>query len=145
MPPSIAELQFIVDENLSGVGRALAVLRPDLACVGLAPVDDLLPQGIGDTDWIPIVGARGWIMITDDKRLRTRPTESALAIEHELKVIHLYEAGHLTRWNQVVRLLSRWTSIQEHIAANADGPWWLSVRSDRIRRLQFQPGATERA
>ena len=48
------------------------------------------PRGIADTDWIPTVGDRGWVMITHDRRLRTRPAEAELAIAHRLKVVHLH-------------------------------------------------------
>ena len=144
MPPAVDVLRFVVDENLLRLGRALSVLRSDLACVGRPPIDELLPSGIADSAWIPIVGVRGWVMITNDKRLRTRPPEAKLAIANRLMVIHLLGAGQLRGWNQAERLLSRWAAIEKHIAATPEGPWWLSVRAQGIRVLSFRPGEPER-
>jgi PIN like domain len=144
MPPSLDALRFVLDENLLRLGKALGLLRHDLACVGQPPVADLLPPGIGDSEWIPRVGQRGWVMITDDRRLRTRPAEAQLAIEHQLKIVHLHNAGHLSSWDQAVRLMSRWPGIEQQVEATATGPWWLSVRAHGVLLLTFQPGRPER-
>lgn len=141
---SLADVQFVVDENLLGVGAAIAGLRSDTACVGQAPVHELLPSGILDPTWIPIVGERGWIMVTDDKGLRTRPAEAQLAIDSDLQVIHLFGVGHLNKWDQLVFLTSKWPQIERHLAERAPGCWWLSVRSSVVRPLKFQPGAVDR-
>ncbi len=71
--------------------------QKDTARFGRPPVDDLLPQGILDTDWIPIVGV-GWVVISNDRHLRTRPVEAELAVAHKLKVVHLHgRVGGLVR------------------------------------------------
>jgi PIN like domain len=144
MPIVLENLRYILDENLLRLGRAMSMLRHDLACIGLPPLRDLLPPGVGDTEWIPQVGRRGWIMITDDRRLRTRPFEARLANEHGLKVVHLHRAGHLTSWDQAVRLISRWPAIERYADQRPIGPWWLSIRSQRLMELEFRPGEVER-
>jgi PIN like domain len=103
-----------------------------------------LPTGILDPDWIPIVGERGWVVITNDRGLRTRPAEANLAITHKLKVAHLYKVGELSAWNQLTRLTTRWDAVEHQLDVAPDGPWWLSLRADRARVMQFQPGAVER-
>jgi hypothetical protein len=123
VPATIDRLRFVVDENLLRFGKALTGIRDDLTCFGQPPVADLLPQGILDPDWIPIVGDRGWVMITTDRRLRTRPAEAALAIEHGLKIVHLHgAAGHGTAWAQTVRFMSRWTAIERQVESTTGGP-----------------------
>jgi hypothetical protein len=145
MQPPLDALRYVVDENLLRLGAAISKLRPDVACFGQHPLEDLLPSGIEDTVWIPIVGARGWIVVKNDRRIRTRPTEAALAIASHLKVIHLFNAGQLASWDQVVRLTSRWSAIERHVETSPDGPWWLSVRSQGVRAIAFQPGEPERS
>ncbi len=138
-------LVYIVDENLLRLGRALITLRSDVGCFGQSPLTDMLPAGIGDTDWIPVVGSRGWIVITNDKRLRTRPIEAQLAIAHRLKVVHLHgSVGHRSSWEQAERLLVRWASVERQRSNAPQGPWWLSIRSDTSRVLAFEPGKAER-
>lgn len=95
MPPPLTGLTFVVDENLLRFGKALTALRDDLVCFGQPPVVDLLPPGLGDTEWIPVVGNHGWVMVTNDRRMRTRPSEASLAIEHKMTIIvHRHCAGH---------------------------------------------------
>jgi hypothetical protein len=137
-------VQYVIDENLVRVGRAFAGLRDDMAVVGDPPITNDLPQGVLDPDWIPLVGRRAWIMITDDRGLRTRPNEAALALEYELKVIHLYGIGHARPWVQAVHLLSRWRSVEAFVGEHPVGPWWLSVRHDSVREMRYEPGLQER-
>ena len=67
----VDNVTYVVDENLLRLGAGLVAVRKDTARFGRAPIDDILPLGILDTDWIPIVGRRGWIVITNDRHLRT--------------------------------------------------------------------------
>lgn len=143
--PALEEIVFVVDENLLRLGSGMAAVRRDTACFATGPLEELLPQGIEDTEWIPIVGDRGWVIVTNDRRIRTRPVESQLAIEHRLKVIHLHGAvGNARPWEQLTRLTARWEAVEQQLATNPDGPWWLSLRSSRAQVMRYEPGAVER-
>lgn len=134
---------YVVDENLLRLGNGFVALRRDAACFSRPPVHELLPTGVLDPDWIPVVGDRGWVVITSDKRLRTRPVEASLALTHKLMVVHLHgDIGTRPAWEQVRRLTSRWDAVERQTAVA--GPWWLSLRRDRAVVLPFEPGATER-
>lgn len=37
--------------------------------------DDHFAQGTPDAVWLPVVGAKGWIVLTKDTRIRHRPSE----------------------------------------------------------------------
>jgi hypothetical protein len=37
--------------------------------------DDHFSQGTPDAEWLPVIGQRGWIVITKDTRIRYRPNE----------------------------------------------------------------------
>jgi len=137
-------ITYVVDENLIRVARALQLLRADVAYFGDDAVRDLVPLESLDTEWIPLVAVRGWVVVTDDRRLRTRPIEANLAREHGLKVIHLYKAGNLSPWDQAVQLLSHWPKVASFHRDHPSGPWWLSVRKSMIRVQRFEPGAIER-
>jgi hypothetical protein len=145
LPPELSQLVYVVDENLLRLGRALVALRNDVGCFGQPPLNEVLPSGIGDTEWIPVVGSCGWIAITSDRRLRTRPTEARLALEYRLKVVHLHgDVGHRSSWEQAERLISRWRTLERQRSTSPAGPWWLSLRSDSSRVLAFEPGQVER-
>ena len=140
------DVVYVVDENLLRLGNGIVALRRDTARFSRPPVHELLYAGIHDPDWIPIVGDRGWVVITSDKRLRTRPAEAPLAVTHKLKVVHLHgDLGARPAWEQLVRLAARWEAVENQNANAPDGPWWLSLRRDRAIVLPYDPGAPERA
>lgn len=132
------DVRYFVDENTLALGRVIAELRDDTAVIGHEPVAELLRPGMADVDWIPIVAARGWVVITMDRHLRTRPHEAELAIEHGLKCVNLHGAGSLSRWSQLVRLASHWEAIEKHVAARPEGPWWFSVTKTRAREERYR-------
>jgi hypothetical protein len=54
-----------------GVAEAIKQVRED-ACW----LEDVFEEGwIKDREWIPEVGARGWLVISKDKKIRIRPEE----------------------------------------------------------------------
>lgn len=112
---------------------------------GDARIGDEIGPGMLDSEWIPIVGMRRWILITNDQRIRTRPAEASLAVEHALMVIHLHgRPGTQTAWKQAERLLSRWYAVEKLLGQHRDGPWWLSMRRGSAVELAFDPGHPER-
>jgi hypothetical protein len=138
----VEDVVYVVDENLLSLGNGMVAVRRDTARFSRPPIEELLPRGIDDVDWIPIVGDRGWVMITNDRHLRTRPTEATLAIAHKLKVVHLHgKIGNSPAWDQLIRVATRWTDIAARQAK--DGPWWLSLRTGPPKLMQFAPGAVE--
>jgi hypothetical protein len=142
---ALDDVAYVVDENLLRLGNGLVAVRRDTVRFSRPPVDELLPEGIPDPDWIPIVGDRGWVVITSDRRLPTRPQESNLAITHKLKVIHLHgDVGTRSAWEQMVRIAVRWGSVEQHVARAPEGAWWLSLRRGGARLMSFAPGTVER-
>jgi hypothetical protein len=139
---SIEDIVYVVDENLLRLGNGMVAVRRDTARFSRHPVEELLPRGIADSDWIPIVGDRGWVMITNDRRLRTRPHEAELAIAHKLKVVHLYgKVANSPAWDQLIRVATRWSNVADQQLKT--GPWWLSLRTGPPKLLTFDPGAVE--
>lgn len=139
----IGDVVYVVDENVLSLGNGMVAVRRDTARFSRPPVDKLLPRGMADADWIPIVGDRGWVMITNDRRLRTRPVEAELAIAHKLKVVHLYgKIANRPAWDQLTRVTNRWHSIAQQ--QPIEGPWWLSLRAGPTKLMSFAPGVVER-
>jgi PIN like domain len=68
--------RFFVDENDLALGRSLALARRDV----VHPSHPRLPQvplGLKDSEWLRIVGSLGLVVITRDKKIRSRPVEAA--------------------------------------------------------------------
>jgi hypothetical protein len=136
---------YAVDENLSRIGKGIMAVRRDAAIFRGPPLEEVLPEGMDDPDWIPTIGDRGWVVVTNDRRIRTRPLEAQLAIKHRLKVVHLHgRVGHSSAWDQLTRLTTRWDAILRQQDRVPDGPWWLSLQAARSRVMRFEPGKPER-
>lgn len=129
-------VRFFVDEDLAGVGLVLEQLRHDVAIGGRPPIDELVPRM--DADWIPVVAKRGWIVITNDRHIRTRPYEAQAAIDHRLRCVELAPVERdAARWDFMRLLLSHWAAVEGLLAE--PGPVWLKLRGDKSRRLPFRP------
>lgn len=142
---SIEAVRIVFDENLIGLAKGLMPLRSDATVFGHPLIESIIPTGTLDVDWITEVGQRGWVLVTNDRRLRTRPDEAAAAVAHKLKVVHLHgSAGTAKAWGQAERVFQRWAAIEQQINTAPVGPWWLSIESTRHRLLNFQPGFPQR-
>lgn len=143
-PRALSSVKFFVDENLAGLGLALRDVRPvpDVVVASHDPIAGLIPRD--DPDWIPAVAARRWVVITNDKHIRTRPTEAPKAVEHRLRVAHL-DAGSPARvWDYLRLLLRHWDDVEalcEH-----PGPAWLRLDVQRATptELAYEPGKPPR-
>jgi hypothetical protein len=123
--PDLARVRFFVDEDLAGVGLAMMRLRNDVVVGSHDPVKDFVPHK--DRDWIPVVAARGWVTITNDRRIRTRFDEASAALEYELRVVHLAPpVRDATRWDFVCLLARHWEAVEE--LTTQSGPAWLALR-----------------
>jgi hypothetical protein len=85
--PHLDDVRFFVDEDLAGVGLALMGLRDDVVVGGHQPIEEFVPRK--DSDWIPVVAGRGWVVITNDRHIRTRPFEAQVAVDNKLRCVHL--------------------------------------------------------
>ena len=66
------ELVFFLDRSL-GKHKVAAALRE--ASVRVEIHDDHFPPNAKDSDWLPVVGERGWVVLTKDDRIRYRRHE----------------------------------------------------------------------
>lgn len=58
--------------------------------------DDHFPQSEEDTEWLPEVGRRGWAVLTEDKRIKTRILEVAAMLDADTHVFILRPVRRLT-------------------------------------------------
>ena len=89
-----------------------------------------------DTEWIPIVAAEGWVIITRDSRIQERPAELAAVNEHNAKMVALTGKEALNTWLQLEIVFSQWRRIER--LAGDDGPFiWAATRSG-LRRVPLE-------
>jgi hypothetical protein len=131
MPASVDQpARWFFDENSLGVALALRHVRGDVTWPG-AP-DDLVPAGARDTEWLPVVGAAKLVVLTRDKRIRTRPVEREALLRHGVRACFLTSGGNLDMFAQLRLWLRHWDAIEELVATVA-GPWLASVSRVGVR------------
>jgi hypothetical protein len=132
MAPDPHSLRFFVDESLMGLGKALAYARTDVVYAGHALVPGA-PTGALDTEWIPVIAARGLSVIGRDRHMRTRPAEVALWKRFGLRVFYIAGKKDLSTWDNLVRLVRRWQDIERTLEQRRQGPWLTKVFESRVK------------
>ena len=124
-------VRFYVDESAAGLGLALAAARKDTIHAG-HPLIPECPRGGLDTEWIPAVAARALIVITRDKKLRTKPVEVRALWEHGLRVFCIGGKRDLSTWEWLERVVRCWPRMEALIAQRGPGPWIYMLNESRV-------------
>ena len=69
-----AHIRYFADENALGLAKLLLQQRDDIVHPGHRLVPEV-PLGAADLDWLPLVGRMHWIVLSRDRRIRSRPAE----------------------------------------------------------------------
>ncbi len=125
---------FFVDENDLALGKALSARISDVRYPGHPELPDI-PRGTHDDVWLPVVGMRGLVVITRDQRIRYRPLERAMWMEHAVRGFVLTGRKSQSTAASLEILLRHWRRIDATIARRPVGPWMYSVTSDRVAEL----------
>ncbi len=95
-----------------------------------------------DDVWLAAVGARGWIVITNDKNIRVNDAERAALIQHGVGCFVL-GSGSRTRWEQARILARAWDRMQE-VMATQPQPFIFRIHADG-RLEQLHPALVDAA
>jgi hypothetical protein len=77
---------IFLDENHCNNKKILAVLAKAGARVERHL--DHFARGTPDEDWLPLVGANGWVLLTTDKRIRYRTNEKHAVVKHNVRMFY---------------------------------------------------------
>lgn len=123
---------FFFDNNLSpllvaglrGFGEDVQHLR------------DAFPPETKDVVWIPHVAASGWVLVTRDKRIRTRPLEAEALVRAGLSAFFFMQKRDPDLWGWVQLVVRRWREMQE-LERTAHKPFLMGIpERGVIRRLR---------
>src|SRR5690606_7295054 len=98
-----------------------------------------VPLGALDLDWMPVIGALGLVVITRDRRLRTRPAELRAYWEFGIRAVWIGGKEHLGPRDQVELFMRHETRLQQEIVNRGAGPWALNMSASGIRPLPLKP------
>lgn len=124
-------VRFYVDESAAGLGLALAAARKDTIHVG-HPLIPECPRGAFDTEWIPAVAERGLIVVTRDKKLKTKPVEIRTLRDRGLRVFNIGGKRDVSTWDWLVRVVRHWQRMEDILAARPTGPWIYILNENSI-------------
>ena len=105
-----AQVRIYVDADMLGLGKILASLRNDVTYPGdpgavirsrqRAPCPITSPDVL-DTDWIPEVAGRGWLIVTRDSMIIQNRNEITAVRESKAKMVALNQRDAQTKWGQL--------------------------------------------
>ena len=104
-------VQYYVDADTLGLAHILADIRPDVTYPGdtggairkrLRRPCPITSTDVPDDEWIPVVAARGWTIITRDQRIERRPAERVAVVANSARVVAITTGEKLTIWHQLV-------------------------------------------
>lgn len=131
------DVLFFTDENVLGLGKLLARAgRDDVLHPGHPDLPEV-PLGALDTEWMPVVGRLGLVVVTRDRRIRTRPAEQAIYREHGIRSVWIGAKQDLLPEDQVRIFLRHESRIRREIFKRGPGPWALALTESGVRPLRF--------
>ena len=128
--------RFFVDENDLALGKALAEVHGDVVYPGHPDLPEV-PRGVLDDEWLPVVGAKGLIVITRDPQdpLSTRG-EAGVGRASSSRVRPHRQEEPDDRDSRAI-LDRHWAAIESLVDDEPDGPWMQSVTEGGLRYIDL--------
>lgn len=131
---------YFTDENALGMGKILHRSgREDVLFPGHPSLPEV-PLGSLDLEWMPIVGRLGLIVVTRDRRIRTRPAELRAYREHGIRSVWIGAKQDLRPQDQVEMFLKHEARLRREIIKLGPGPWALAMSPSGVRPLGLSQG-----
>ena len=125
--------EFLVDRSLGAVIIPAALRDAGYVVHTLRSVyGEAGAQEVEDRDWLIEAGARGWIVLAKDERIRRRPAELEAIASAQVKAFYL-TAGGVTGEQQARILLAHIHRIIQR--ASKRGPMVWAVSESGLRRV----------
>jgi hypothetical protein len=129
---------FFTDENTLGLGKLLRRSgRDDVIYPGHEDLPEV-PVGTPDLDWMPVIAHRQLIVVTRDRRIRTRPAELRAYWEHGIRSVWIGAKQDLGPRQQLELFLRHQERLQREIIKRGSGPWALAMNPSGVRPLTLR-------
>jgi hypothetical protein len=90
-------------------------------------------QGLTDEEWLRDVGDRGWVVLMKDAKIRYRPAELQVTIDHRVRAFCLTNAN--LRGSVMAARFVRNLPRIVHISTEEPGPYIYGVYAHAVRPL----------
>jgi len=129
---------YFTDENTLGLGKLLCKGgREDVVYPGHVDLPDV-PVGTSDMDWMPVIARKQLIVVTRDRRIRTRPVELRAYWEHGIRSVWIGAKQDLGPRQQVELFLRHESRLHHEVVKRGAGPWALAMSPSGIRPLTLR-------
>lgn len=114
---------------LRGVAEAVKLVRDDAKWL-----EDVFKQHwVGETEWLPVAGRNGWLVVMRDMRVLTRPEERRAIRENNVGCFNFNYKKNRTRW-QTLQLVCATLDEMEEKFANTPRPFMYVVNGRGVFR-----------
>jgi hypothetical protein len=137
-----ANVRFYFDADIRGLGILLSTLRPDVTYPGdpggevhkrVRPPSVVKDVAARDTEWIPQVTEQGWLIVTRDRHIRTRPGEIAAVRRYGARMVALGGTEARSTFDQLEIVMCRWRDILNIV--DRPGPFIYTATRSSLQRI----------
>ncbi|WFE63917.1 hypothetical protein [Micromonospora sp. WMMD714] len=134
--------EFYIDENMHG--RTLRRFIADLGYLVHSPASifgrERLEQGLRDEDWLPVIGAHGWVVFGRDQNILKREVELRALLDAK---VHMFLfPGDVPRQGIIELVQANLGEICTLASARRPSVYWL--RPDRVVSYEQRQGELAR-
>ena len=129
--------RFFVDENDLALGKALADLHGNVVFPGHPDLPEV-PRRSLDDEWLAVIGAQGLVVITRDKRIRYRPVERMMWVDHRVRGFVLTGTASQSTSDSLTLLQHHWAEMAVIVEAKPVGPWMYAVTQPGVRPIPLR-------
>lgn len=135
-------VRYYVDADTLGLAKIMVALRWDVTFPGdrggtvkrhSRPSCPITSVDIDDDEWIPVVAANDWAIITRDANISRRPAEIAAVQQAGAKMFAISSSEKLDVWRQLEVLMCNWRRVER--LREDPGPFILRLTRTAASRL----------
>jgi PIN like domain len=135
--PSASPPELFIDRSLGRHVVPDALRAAGVVVHVMADVySERIGQGLADEEWLRDAGKRGWVVLMKDAKIRYRPAELRVVVDHGLRTFCLTNAN-LRGAEMAARFVANLPRIVR--VAQEPGPYIFGVYADGLRRIWPKP------
>lgn len=127
--------RFFCDETDLALGRALEQIHVGEVVYPGHPDLPEVPRGTIDEGWLPVIGEQRLAVITRDGRIRRRPVEKRLWLDHAVRGFVLTGRGSQSTSDSVEVIEENWHRISLLLDQRPTGAWMFAVTAAGLREI----------
>lgn len=128
---------YFTDENALGLGKLLCRRgRDDVVYPGHQRLQEV-PLGTPDLDWMPVIAARDLVVLTRDRRIRSRPAELRAYWEFGIRSVWIGAKQDLGPQDQLELFLKHEVRLEREMIKRGPGRWALAMSMSGVRPLNL--------